>query len=160
MLVRIFIWVTGLELSSTNLPAADSLKFGKVKFRRSFTYPTRTYKTKDRDSVPVFCFIWVTGLEPAAHYRRTPKARQARFREPTATPLRLAQGAISTAFSKSITKTEKVEQADARSTFYLSDWTWTSGLYHPKVARSQLRHTQIFAVCCVGSGFSLTASLL
>ena len=25
----------------------------------------------------------------------------------------------------------------------LSDWTWTSGLYHPKVARYQLRHTQI-----------------
>ncbi len=24
----------------------------------------------------------------------------------------------------------------------LSDWTWTSGLYHPKVARYQLRHTQ------------------
>ena len=27
--------------------------------------------------------------------------------------------------------------------FGLSDWTWTSGLYHPKVARYQLRHTQI-----------------
>ena len=29
------------------------------------------------------------------------------------------------------------------SYFGLSDWTWTSGLYHPKVARYQLRHTQI-----------------
>ena len=27
----------------------------------------------------------------------------------------------------------------------LSDKTWTCGLYHPKVARYQLRHTQIFA---------------
>ena len=30
------------------------------------------------------------------------------------------------------------------NTFYgLSDKTWTCGLYHPKVARYQLRHTQI-----------------
>ena len=30
--------------------------------------------------------------------------------------------------------------------FGLSDWTWTSGLYHPKVARYQLRHTQIHII--------------
>ena len=28
----------------------------------------------------------------------------------------------------------------------LSDKTWTCGLYHPKVARYQLRHTQILTI--------------
>ena len=37
---------------------------------------------------------------------------------------------------------EKRESYDSRFSG-LSDWTWTSGLYHPKVARYQLRHTQM-----------------
>ena len=38
---------------------------------------------------------------------------------------------------------EKAEQTDVCSAFSgLSDKTWTCGLYHPKVARYQLRHTQ------------------
>ena len=32
--------------------------------------------------------------------------------------------------------------------FGLSDKTWTCGLYHPKVARYQLRHTQKFVFFC------------
>ena len=37
----------------------------------------------------------------------------------------------------------KAENESFSALFGLSDWTWTSGLYHPKVARYQLRHTQM-----------------
>ena len=36
--------------------------------------------------------------------------------------------------------------------FGLSDKTWTCGLYHPKVARYQLRHPQILTFYCRKSG--------
>ena len=37
----------------------------------------------------------------------------------------------------------KAENDSFSALFGLSDKTWTCGLYHPKVARYQLRHTQM-----------------
>ena len=41
----------------------------------------------------------------------------------------------------------KAENDSFSALFGLSDKTWTCGLYHPKVARYQLRHTQINQHC-------------